>query len=279
MAFHSFGYLMSEIHTRMCGFFNLRNNQGEKMRSGYLFALIIAVAFSAFATPAAAQLKPYASVDASVMSLYLWRGMRVVDDPVFQPSVTLGYGGLSVNLWANQDLGDANSRSGEFTELDYTVDYRFSYGKAAISLGVVTYDFPTYQADATTEIYAVLGLDLPASPSITVYRDVDEVEGTYVSLGVGHSLPIGAWNTSLDLSASAGIGSGEHNEFYYGNDDTAFTDFYLGASMPFALGQCFSITPSVAYNGIVSGDIRDIYDTAGTDTDHFVVGITLSASF
>ncbi len=241
--------------------------------------IFIAMAVSALFTPAAAQLKPYLNVDASVMSFYLWRGIRVVDDPVFQPSVTLGYGGLSFNLWGNQDLGDVNNRSGQFTELDYTVDYSFSFGKADFSLGAITYDFPTYQADATTELYFALGFSVPGNPSITLYRDVDEAKGTYVSLGAGHSFPVEAWKTSLDLTTSLGIGGAGFNDFYHGSGDAALTDFYLGAGMPFAIGRCFTLTPSVGYNGIVSRHIRNLYDTAGKDADHFVVGITLSASF
>ena len=257
--------------------FDQKRNREMKARS--LLTLVAATLFSASLHPASARPMPSISQDVTVSSLYLWRGMRIVDDPVLQPSVTAAYGGLSVGIWGNLDLGAANQRSGEFTELDYTVDYSFTAGKSAISFGSVTYDFPTYQASSTTELYGSLGLAVPANPSITIYQDIDEAEGTYVSLGVGHSLPIPAWNTGLDLSASLGLGSGNHNRCYHGSDQTALSDITLGVGLPLTLGQGFTLTPKVVYNGIIDRGIRNLYDDAGKQTDHFMAAVSLAKSF
>ena len=43
----------------------------------------------------------YASVD--IMSNYVWRGQKLSDSWVIQPSVGITYGGFGANLWSNFD--------------------------------------------------------------------------------------------------------------------------------------------------------------------------------
>ena len=64
---------------------------------------------------------------------YLWRGMRC-GGMAFQPDASIGYGGLSVEAWAN--LGAIDNSFKEFDpELDITLQYKI----AGISLGYTHY--------------------------------------------------------------------------------------------------------------------------------------------
>jgi len=123
---------------------------------------------------------------------YIWRGQNLVDDWVFQPGAVVSYGGLSASFWGNLDMTDENCSNGEFSEIDLTLDYSAQFPGIDVlgySVGMINYDFPVNgSADDTTEVYAGLSLDVPASPSVTFYRDVDETgDGLYISFGVGHS--------------------------------------------------------------------------------------------
>jgi len=51
----------------------------------------------------------FASVD--VMSNYVWRGIKVSNSWVAQPSVGIGYGGFAANIWANYDSDVAEATS------------------------------------------------------------------------------------------------------------------------------------------------------------------------
>ena len=78
--------------------------------------------------------------------------------------------------------------SGEFTEVDYYFGYEGDVpGVDGVSFeaGVINYHFPSATCD-TTEIYWGFGFDLPLSPSVTVYHDIDAIDGTYVSFGFAH---------------------------------------------------------------------------------------------
>src|SRR4030042_5344224 len=68
----------------------------------------------------------YASVD--VMSNYVWRGQKLSNRWVVQPSVGINYGSFGVNFWSNYDSDRAAATSndtehGEFTETEITLNY------------------------------------------------------------------------------------------------------------------------------------------------------------
>ena len=233
-------------------------------------------------------------VSADFYEKYVWRGQHLVDDWVFQPGVSIGYGGLTASFWGNMDLTNENTANGEFSEIDLTLDYSGSVPGIDIlgySVGYIHYDFPVRgSADDTSELYAGLSLDVPASPSVTLYYDVDEVkEGTYLSFGVGHSFenvfelssdtPVG-----VDLSASIGWANSDYNKVYWGAkpDGSAIggatNDLVLTLAFPFQLAG-FDVTASLNYVTLMNDDIRktDAYGT-GRD-DSFYAGIGFAKEF
>src|SRR3972149_8340130 len=56
-------------------------------------------------------------------SKYIWRGQNLNDDYVFQTGGTVNCGNLSAGIWGNLDLTNINDRSGDFSEVDYFLDY------------------------------------------------------------------------------------------------------------------------------------------------------------
>ena len=250
--------------------------------------LIVAVGLPALlgTKPVLAEDKIKCEVGADFFSKYIWRGQNLVDDWVFQPLVSAGYKGFTGSAWGNLDLTDENNKKGEFTEVDLTLDYSGQFPgleALAYSVGFIYYDFPvTGGADDTFELYWGLSLDTLASPSLTVYHDVDEADGTYVSWGVGHTfenvveiapdMPV-----SFDLGATLGWGSAAYNKFYWGLDAGKLNDLVLSASLPFEVAG-WTVTPRIDYITLVSDNIRRT-DAYGKDSDFFVVGVGISKSF
>lgn len=216
------------------------------------------------------------SADLTYVNRYVWRGLLLTDDPVMQPSLTAGYGGLSVNLWANTDLTGVNGTPGEMNELDYTVDYSFAVGGIGVSLGAVQYTFPHTGYEPTAEIYAGATLDTFLSPSLTFYQDVDEADGYYVSLGGEYGTDLGApgrdVSTTLGMSFSVGFASADWNDFYYGVDSSGPVDLLVSVDLTFDFGGVLSVTPSAAISKIIDSDLEDAVE----DPDVTTFGITLS---
>jgi hypothetical protein len=221
---------------------------------------------------------------ADYVSKYIWRGQNLTDDPVFQPGLSASYKGLTASIWGNLETTSVNNNSGEFTELDYTIDYSGDVpGIEGIgySIGLINYHFPSVVGD-TTEFYWGLNFDLPLSPSITAYHDIDEIKGTYASIGLSHSIekvaelwpdtPVG-----MEIAAAIAWGSSGYNDGYWGVDESKLNDLTLSLSFPVDIGG-WTLVPSLNYITLLSDEIRDS-DAYDTDSDYFLVSIGLSKSF
>ena len=215
------------------------------------------------------------SGDVALLNKYVWRGILLTDGPVLQPAVTFSTGHIKFNTWANVDLDQANGQASDINELDYTLDYTFSFSSHSLCLGSITYTFPNTKFDATTEVFLQFATEAALSPTLTVYRDLDEADGTYLSFGAGYEFPLKAWNTDLEISAAFGWGSANHNRFYYGVAGGAVTDLSLTASLPLSFSNSFSLTPAVGYAGLLSGRLRK----ATASPDHFIASLKFSAFF
>lgn len=234
-----------------------------------------------------AEEKPWGiGAESAFNSKYIWRGTVPADEPVWQPTIALTYRWLTASWWGNLELTDGNGHSGEFTEMDYTIELAGQMDIFAVTAGALVYQFPNTGLPATTELYAGMGLDVPLSPSLTVYQDVDEVGGTYVNIAGGYGFelwkPSEVLTLSLDCSASIGLGSSQHNEGYYCSADNfacasraAFTDVFVSLALPVSVKGNLGIVPSVQYTGILDGGIREVVDT----DQAFQAGMRVSGNF
>ena len=236
---------------------------------------ILLAVFWCFASLAEADERLSLSNDTAFLSRYVWRGMLLSDCWVFQPSVALDYKRLFISVWGNMDLGETNDKDFCFSELDYMLNYFFTADCCSFSLGGVRYTYPNTLDRATTEIYLNLEADLLLNPVITVYKDVDEAKGTYVSLGLGHSLPVKRWNSSLVLAFSVGIGTDNHNRYYYEVGKDALLDLLLNVLMHFEIREGTRISPGFSYTKILDNDIRSFLDKK----DNIIFGLTFSTAF
>ncbi len=250
------------------------------MKNRFKFsALILLCGLTVLSAPTAG-IAAEVGLDLPVVSSYVWRGLEVNKEAVFQPSLTvpLGYD-LGFNFWGNMDLSGYGeeagygNRSGEFTEIDLTLDYSKSFGPITADVGIISYMFPGVAA-TTHELFASFSADVPTSPSLAVYSDVDEIKGSYFLLGLSHSfeLKTGPLN-SLDLSASAGYGSASYNRGYFGLDKAAPVDLVLGLSLPFSFGTV-GVTPAVHYSYLLDNEISTLLDKTGYL--YFSIGASLS---
>ncbi len=224
-------------------------------------------------------------VTADFFSKYIWRGQNFNDDPVFQSGFSASYRGLTVVIWGSLETTNINGNRGDFSELDYSIDYSGalpSFEGVNYSIGAGYYNFPGTKVKDTTEVYAGLSFDLPLRPSVTFYHDVDEAEGTYISFAVGHSIekiaelgpdmPVG-----MDIGASLGWGSASYNKYYWGTDQSKLNDLTFSVAFPMEVAG-LTVTPSLNYVTLLSDDIRDT-DAYGTDSDFFFAGVSLSKRF
>ena len=215
--------------------------------------------------------------DLTFMSKYVWRGMVTNPEAVLQPSLSAGIMGIGIGFWGNIDLTDVTDNSGAFTEVDWIATYGFAFPMVSLDFGFIYYDFPQTDGGATTEAFTTGSAGVLLSPTLSIYYDFDEVDGTYVNAGISHGVAMGP-ELSLELGASLGFGDSGFNESYFGLDSGGMTDFLLTASVPFDPIPFFTITPSVNYSTQM-GDAKDSTDALEGDSDAFFYGLSASFSF
>ncbi len=213
-----------------------------------------------------------ASGDLGVFSQYVWRGYAFSDSSlVMQPSATVTYGGFGFNLWGNLDTDYFATDDADFNEIDMTFSYDWSYDTVSMGVGYIYYGL---EGEDSMELYYTIGFDTILAPSLTIYRDIDAFEGWYISLGIGHSIPL-TEELALDLSASIG---------YYDLDDVDYSELHdgtVGASVTIPVNDYVSVTPSLTYTFGLSSDAKDDIKAVSADgkSDHFFGGITCSIAF
>jgi hypothetical protein len=210
-----------------------------------------------------AQTEIGAQVD--LFSSYVWRGVSLTNKPVLQPdlwaSFPAGNASVTVGGWANIDIGkydgdDDISESGglsafNFAEFNPYAEVSFGTGKATLTGGIIGYFYPNdtdngLNSDFNTwEVYGKVGFDVPFAPEISLYYDIDKVNGAYLEAAGSHSLPLGE-NHTLDLGALVGLNAGqnfeEDSEDFANFNDNGLTHFDVSAGVPLTAGV-FSITP------------------------------------
>lgn len=215
-----------------------------------------------------------ATLTGAFNSMYIWRGINISDEFVFQPSLTNTYRWLSIGIWASTEEGEY---AVDFTEVDYSLDLSFELKKLRLSGGSIYYTFPNTDADSTTEIYAKLGWDVSLSPSLTALYDVELAHGIYLLLALEHSFenlwePTDFLTLSIKTGFTLGYGTAKHNEFYYRFDMPAFTDATFMLSLPLNAGESFALTPYASYSFLLDNGIRRRME----NDDNFWYGVSLT---
>ena len=231
-----------------------------------------------------------AALDVPVLSAYVWRGQVLNDEAVLQPSLTVSKNGFSINAWANYNAAGSYSgdNEGKFSEMDLTASYSYSAGPATLGLGIAQYTFPNQTIETetgtaaypeTSEVFASIGLpEIPLAPTLTVYRDLDVIEGFYAVLGIGHSFTL-TDNASLVASASLGAGDKDYNTGYFGEDKDALNDANVGLALPIAVLENLTIKPAVSYTYLPDSEIGDAGEAIYGDDNQLVGSVTASYAF
>ncbi|MBA3318109.1 MAG: hypothetical protein H0T50_08475 [Gemmatimonadales bacterium] len=189
--------------------------------------------------------------------------------------------------WANIDLGkydnpeDDISESGglsafNLAEFNPYAEVSFGAGKATLTGGVIGYIYPNdltddsnggYNSDINTwEVYGKVGLDAPLAPELSIYYDVDKVQGAYIEGAVSHSVALGESRT-LDLGGAVGlnVGQGVDSDESFNFADDGLTHVDLSAGLPWTAG-IFSITPVLHFQ-INADDITKFHSPSSDGSD------------
>ncbi|MCK4840120.1 MAG: hypothetical protein KAS94_15045 [Desulfobulbaceae bacterium] len=216
--------------------------------------------------------KPEADLSMGAYSQYVWRGFAFSDSSVvLQPSMTVSYKGFAANLWGNLDTDETGLETANWNETDMTLSYDGAVGKIGYGAGWIYYNVDG--AADTQEVYASISADVILSPTLTYYTDIAHLPGSYVTLGISHSLAI-TKAMALDLGAQVG----------YLDDEADYSELHdglLSASMTFTVSEYVSVTPELYYSFALTDEAETAIKAVSYDAEdsHFYGGVSASLAF
>lgn len=223
-----------------------------------------------------------------VLSDYMWRGTICNGNPVWQPSLTLGYdtgdyGAFAANIWQSYDLthkrGTAtNSRQAcGLQEIDYTLTYSISVKDFDFELGHIFYTFPKNNGSSDQDLYASVAYNndiiTPSAAAYWNYNSAHDADPSvvYFTFGVSHEFePVD--KLTITPSASLGFGDNAWSEYVTGVDaGTELTDSTIGVAAAYAITDNISVGAQINYTWIPSHTLRHL-DYMGCGKDQLVWG-------
>jgi hypothetical protein len=223
------------------------------------------------------------AVSVPVLSAYVWRGIVVSDGPVAQPNATISKNGFSFNTWVNYNFTDAYSEETkeQISEVDLTASYSKAVGPVTLGAAYAEYLYPNQTiggsaAPGTREVQASVALtSLPLTPTLTLVRDIDLIDGFYASLAFSKNFTLSD-KIGLALGFSSGAGDKDYNKGYFGVEKAKLNDGNVSASLPIAITSSVTLTPLIQYTWLWDSEIRDQAATLYKDSSSVWGGVTLA---
>ncbi len=224
-------------------------------------------------------------VDVGIVSKYIWRGYIQNEDFALQPDAYLTLGNFLASVWGSLDMTDRDDvridSQGDFSEIDYVLQYTIPANLLNLSFGYSLYTYPNTPDEirkSTQEVYARGGFKVFLEPTVELFYDMDEVEGWYGRASATYTQRQNS--QEWKLRGSVGFASEEFANYYFGGreslfDSSSFCDLEVRLFTTFDLGLNFGLTPFVGVSYLLDSEIRDAYN----DDGEFFGGLNVSWSF
>lgn len=208
----------------------------------------------------------------SLATNYVWRGLKLSESWVSQPTVGIHYNKFSVNMWMNYDL-DLK----EVTETDLTIDYGMDYDLISINVGYINYALDGI-AD-TQEFFFTSSFQAPLNPELEFYWDINEGKGLFIITTISHSFLLFK-DYFLHTGALASFNM-DNAVMGMNTQGESFSNFYhgeLNISIDVPIDQHFSLTTFTAYSFPLSSEAESAIQTSsiGNKTTNLYGSITFS---
>jgi hypothetical protein len=206
-----------------------------------------------------------------IYSAYIWHGMIVNDEPVWQPYFGLtysfgDYGSVTADTWMNFDTTGNNSQRhvGGINEIDYTLTYAVNLGDLSLGISHIWYTFPSvsdtdyYNSTREILVSAAYNNDIVV-PFVKAYYDYAEAKGVYVTVGLRKEMTFDKLTAGAEVFLSGA--SHSYTEFWYSGAESQywFTDAQALVYAKYSITDNIFVGARIGWVSTMDNELKDVY--------------------
>ncbi|MCL1920778.1 MAG: hypothetical protein FWG50_06825 [Kiritimatiellaeota bacterium] len=211
----------------------------------------------------------YAELALDAYSAYVWRGLVLTDEPVWQPGATLGmslfgYGKGYGSVWSSFDATRRNRQTafGGLGEMDYTAGYEVDLDGLTLGAGHIWYTYPKANgpdyAHSTREAFVALAYNNAyAVPFAEVYYDYAIAEGIYATVGLCKEVEVAdGFTVGAEMSVGGGSDGYMECQFDGANGKMWLIDGNAALRASYALTDSITIGARIAWMSLFDDRLK-----------------------
>ncbi len=227
-----------------------------------------------------------------VYSAYVWRGVIITEEPVWQPNASLAanfgdYGSLSAALFANFNATTRANRNqcGGLDEIDYVIGYEVDVSFLTLGIGHTWWTFPSVTDSSYDHSSREINLSAEIDneyvvPFVEVNIDYAEAEGLYGLAGLRKEIQV-VDQLMVGAEVSLGAGTNPYTDYYFGNNSkTGLVDGNIALYTQFDITDNLYVGAKLVFTAVLDSDLQDVYPEYDPQDNHMIWGgFTLGATF
>ncbi|MEI6646599.1 MAG: hypothetical protein WCP12_11235 [bacterium] len=226
-------------------------------------------------------------------SAYIWRGMVLTDEPVWQPNASLAlnlddYGSFFTTFFANFNTTTRahHTQCGGVDEIDYAVGYQVDVSFLTLGIAHSWFTYPSitdsHYEGSTREIN--LSAEIANEyviPFVEVNVDYVRADGVYALAGLRKEIQI-VDQLTMGTEVALGGGTNPYTEYYFGNNSkSGLVDGNIAIFSQFDITDNVYIGARIAYMAVLDSGIRGAYPTYDNNAQDNIIwgGLTFGVTF
>lgn len=204
-------------------------------------------------------------------SAYIWRGLVLTENPVWQPNAILGlnldeYGKLYTAFFANFNTSTRprHNHCGGVDEIDYTLGYEFDVSFLKLGIAHTWWTYPSVtdsQYEASTReinLNAEINNDY-VIPFVEVDIDYAQANGIYGLFGLRKEVQV-VDQLMVGVEATLGAGTNPYTDYYFSNNSkSGLVDGNIAIYSQFDITDHIYVGAKIAYTAVLDNDIQGVY--------------------
>ncbi len=162
-------------------------------------------------------------LDLPFATQYIWRGVELNHQSVFQPALRLNDQGMEIEAIGNMDLTGSNDQGGKFTRWIYRAGLARRSRDGEVALSYFYYDNADVGYPKTQEVGLELRWGYPFYFGSDIFWDFDGANGFYFKSYTGFYIDAGPLRIIPEIGL--GFATKKYQDFYFGVREDTFLDF------------------------------------------------------